>query len=231
MEVHSPAPVDEPNGEKVIDDKVSPPCVENSAIMEETSMPVDAIGIEGRSPVNPRGESSPSRKGSGLPTSQTIYIGNLSQQYANETILEKLLQKYGRIQRISVHHRDTIGSTGGGRGRGTAAVAGGGRGNGPRITCFAFAQFASSHQAMAAIESLHGRKLAGRPLVVRPANDSSKRESSSSVSMGSLGVSNGNQNDSINNDNKPLNPTLQRSRIESRIQAIQDKLLQHGTKK
>jgi RNA recognition motif-containing protein len=78
----------------------------------------------------------------------TIYIGNLPLQYATEVIIEKILQKYGRVERVSIVRPNDR-------------------------TAYAFGQFATAEQAQGARQALYGRKLGGRILQVRPARSSS----------------------------------------------------------
>ena len=92
--------------------------------------------------------SEPSVSSSVVITTNTVYIGNLPNQYATEAVIEKLLQPHGRVERVSLHQKN----------------------NRP----FAFGQFSNIAQARKAMQALHGRKLAGRPLVVRPANSHSR---------------------------------------------------------
>lgn len=78
-------------------------------------------------------------------TNDTLYIGNLPLPYATEVIVEKLLQRYGRVERVSIVRPNDR-------------------------SAYAFGQFATCEQAKVARQALHGRKLGGRVLQVRPAD-------------------------------------------------------------
>jgi RNA recognition motif-containing protein len=121
----------------------------------------------------------------------TVFIGNLPRQYATEAVVEKLLQPHGRVQRVSVQQRTT----------------------GKNTSCFAFGQFANTASAAAAMAALHGRKLGGRPLVVRPAHENSGKLSAAAA-LGGGAVQPAASGSS----------SQQRRKLESRIQAIRRKL-------
>jgi RNA recognition motif-containing protein len=100
--------------------------------------------------------SSPPRAINHQEVSNTIYIGNLTPQYATEVIIEKILQKYGRVERVSVVRPNDR-------------------------TAYAFGQYATAEQAQGARQALHGRKLGGRILQVRPARSSSTTTTTNST--------------------------------------------------
>lgn len=122
----------------------------------------------------------------------TVYIGNLPLQYATEAVVEKLLARHGRVQRISVI---------------TSTAA-----NNNNKRPFAFGQLSSCTQAAAAIKALHGRKLGGRFLVVRPAHDNKKVF--------------GGQSSKTSQQDRP--PQQQQRQLESRIEAIKQQLKKKG---
>jgi RNA recognition motif-containing protein len=135
-------------------------------------------------------------------TSDTIYIGNLPLQYASEAVIEKLVQPYGRVQRVSVQQRYKEG----------ALLQGQKHKQQQRSIAFAFGQMQSPEQATAAIRGLDGRKLAGQRLVVRAAHQSSSTTSMAAVAAASIGTS------------SSATVQQQKRQVESRIQAIQQKL-------
>lgn len=108
-------------------------------------------------------------------SNDTLYIGNLPLQYATEVIVEKLLQRYGRVERVSIVRPNDR-------------------------SAYAFGQFTSSEQAKVARQALHGRKLGGRILQVRPAEARSSTTAQKTTAV-----------------------TTQRQ-LDHRIRAIQEKL-------
>ena len=111
-------------------------------------------------------------------TNDTLYIGNLPLQYATEVIVEKLLQRYGRVERVSIVRPNDR-------------------------SAYAFGQFASAEQAAVARQALHGRKLGGRILQVRPAE--ARSSNATTITQNKAAV------------------TTQRQ-LDHRIRAIQEKL-------
>jgi RNA recognition motif-containing protein len=114
-------------------------------------------------------------------TNDTIYIGNLPPQYATEVIIEKLLQRYGRVERVSIVRPNDR-------------------------TAYAFGQFATAEQATVARQALHGRKLGGRTLQVRPAEARSSQTATA--------------------NHLTSTETATQRQLDHRIRAIQEKLHQ-----
>lgn len=85
-------------------------------------------------------------------TSPTVYIGNLHPRVA-QVHLEKLMKRFGTIERLELCF-DRMG-----RPRG-----------------YAFCEYQTKESAQTAMDTLHNRRLSGRNLVVRPANDQSPRD-------------------------------------------------------
>ena len=67
----------------------------------------------------------------------TVYIGNLPNQYCTESVVEKIMSKYGSIQRCNI------------------------------VRNFSFCEFETPGAAAAAIQAVNGRRLGGNRLAVR----------------------------------------------------------------
>jgi len=79
---------------------------------------------------------------------------------------------------------------------------------------YAFCQYATPEQAEAAMQSLDGRGLLGRRLLVRPAHQDQGNTNNSSM----------NHSSNNHNDGPSANPDKERERIEARIQALKRKI-------
>jgi len=113
-------------------------------------------------------------------TNTTVYIGNLPNQYCAESVVEKIMSKYGDILRCSI------------------------------VKNYCFCEFASAQAAAAAIQGVHGRKLGGQRLTVRPAHRQHDNKRSTPPSSSSSPANH--------------NPKRQKQQIESKIQAIKRQL-------
>ena len=74
----------------------------------------------------------------------TVYLTGMPIRYCTETVIEKMMSRYGTIARCTVHTQQSN-------------------------KAFAFCEFTESSSATEAIRALNGRKLGGQHLLVRPA--------------------------------------------------------------
>jgi RNA recognition motif-containing protein len=131
--------------------------------------------------------------------STTVYVGGVPNQYCTESVLEKIMSRYGTIVRCSVVQKQD------------------------RPNKFCFCEFATAAQAAAAIQHVHGRLFGGQRLIVRPATSSS---SSSGFATGRRADTHllHRSAPSSSSSTTPANTKRQAQQITSRIEAIQQKL-------
>lgn len=77
-------------------------------------------------------------------SSTTVYLTGMPLRYCTETVIEKMMSRYGKIVRCTVHTQQSN-------------------------KLFAFCEFLESSAATEAIREMNGRKLGGQHLLVRPA--------------------------------------------------------------
>lgn len=164
----------------------------------------------------------------------TLYIGGLDPRVL-KVHLEKMLGRYGTIQRLHCVYRDSN------RGPSNHGVAGRSphhpqqdrshnnnqnNNNNHHQYWFAFCQMATVAQAEAARRALDGQILLGKHLVVRPANHDSATFSShgagmtppTQVAAGSAGAS------SSSSSSSQLPTTVSASKLESQQRSLEDKI-------
>lgn len=115
----------------------------------------------------------------------TVYVGGIHSRMA-QVHLEKLMKPYGTTKRLHL------------------CIKNNGRN-------FAFCEYERVEDAMAAVHALHGRRLLGNTLAVRPAHQESK--------MGLL-----RHNGGSHNSNKPMDLKQEQRAIDSKIEALKRKL-------
>ncbi len=77
-------------------------------------------------------------------SSTTVYLSGMPMRYCTESVIEKMMIRYGKIVRCTVHTPQSN-------------------------KIFAFCEFVESSSSTEAIRALNGRKLGGQHLLVRPA--------------------------------------------------------------
>ena len=92
----------------------------------------------------------------------TVYLTGMPIRYCTETVIEKMMSRYGKIARCTVHTQQSN-------------------------KIFAFCDFVEPSSATEAIRALNGRKLGGKYLLVRPAYKESSSVPSSVASNENLG--------------------------------------------
>lgn len=90
-------------------------------------------------------------------SSTTVYITGMPMRYCTETVIEKMMIRYGKIVRCTVHAPQQSNKI------------------------FAFCEFVEPSSATEAIRALNGRKLGGQHLLVRPAFKESSSTTTSAV--------------------------------------------------
>jgi RNA recognition motif-containing protein len=133
-------------------------------------------------------------------TSTTVYVGGVPNQYCTESVLEKIMSRYGTIVRCSVVQKHD------------------------RPHKFCFCEFATASQAAAAIQHVHGRLFGGQRLIVRPATSSSSSSASGFASGGRRADTHLLHRSGASSSTTPANTKRQAQQITSRIEAIQQKL-------
>jgi RNA recognition motif-containing protein len=129
----------------------------------------------------------------------TVYVGGVPNQYCTESVLEKIMSRYGTIVRCSVVQKHD------------------------RPHKFCFCEFATAAQAAAAIQHVDGRLFGGQRLIVRPATSSST--SSSGFGAGRRADTHLlHHSGPSSSSTTPANSKRQAQQITSRIEAIQRKL-------
>lgn len=98
-------------------------------------------------------------------SSTTVYLTGMPLRYCTETVIEKIMTRYGKIVRCTVHTQQSN-------------------------KVFAFCEFIESSAATEAIRALNGRKLGGQHLLVRPAFKEGSGSVPSSVGTGTVSSEN-----------------------------------------